>query len=112
MMWVASAHAVFYNGNDLKVWIEAHDRIATGRFQEQDFYLVGRLEGYVSAVYDNLDIRTKSSIRACYPGSLQLGQLLNIVKRYLEAHPEQWGIPANTLATQALLLACPKAEGR
>jgi hypothetical protein len=65
------------------------------------WYEVGVFRGYVAGVADAL------SSSVCSPNNTTLGQVLAIVAKYFNEHPEQWSKPANVLIATALAQAFP-----
>lgn len=100
-----ASHASFRDGHKLHSWAEADDRIAAGTATEaKDFQEAARLSGYVTGVYDF------SQRLYCGSENVNIGQILDIVKKYLVEHPDLWEERGSRIVTVALATAfpCPK----
>lgn len=91
----AVAQAEFYRGNDLK-------RLCAGTSHVQD----GICMGYVAGIYDTLI----ASRYICSFDGVTVGQLQEIVKKYINENPEKLHFPAQFLVGSALrnVFSCSK----
>ena len=94
LMFPVVAHAQFFTGNDL------HERINSELVSSRSLAL-----GYVGGV---LDAFLGSDI--CPPQQVQLGQALDVVKRWLAANPDKRHLSASVITFHALRLSWPCKE--
>jgi hypothetical protein len=65
-------------------------------------------DGYVAAISEAMGPPNGVyDFRACFPERSTRGQLVDVVKQYLDRHPEQRHLPAVTLVANALATAFP-----
>ncbi|WP_425417023.1 Rap1a/Tai family immunity protein [Oricola indica] len=88
------ASASFYDGNELIKYCRADDATAGSWF----------CMGYIASVIDVVESSTGITERfpVCLPGNVKLGQIVDVVKKYLETHPEIRHQPAAYLTIDAL----------
>ena len=87
----------FYTGNDL--WSHCSGKTA---------FDTGLCMGYVMGIADFMGTGIAiPGLRACIPSSVTAGQAQDVVKRYLEQHPEQLYYTAASIAIDALEEAFP-----
>ena len=88
----------FYTGNEL--W-----SLCSGKSD----YASGVCIGFVAGVADTLAVGTGilGLGRACFPEQVTEGQARDVVKRYLEQHPERRHYTAANLVAEALVEAFP-----
>jgi hypothetical protein len=63
--------------------------------------------GYIAAIDDAARDDALSGHRACPPPGMPLGQEIDVVKRFLTAHPEKRHFSASSLVIDALAEAFP-----
>jgi Rap1a immunity proteins len=100
------ARAVFMNGNELY-----HDcsEENSDKPQGQQMYML--CLGYISGIADGIETAEIGNRHlVCAPGEATVGQLVDIVKKYLHDHPETRHRAAGVLVFLALVQAfpCPK----
>ncbi|MEV4782112.1 Rap1a/Tai family immunity protein [Burkholderia sp. LMU1-1-1.1] len=93
----STAQAGYVTGFDLNTWGAANERIEAGRAINDDHATNNKFYGYVMGVHDALD-----GIVFCSPNNAKAGQILAVVKKYLQQHPELWSKEASLLAASAL----------
>jgi hypothetical protein len=96
------AQAGYYRGLQLKEWADADDRSRQTNPQCTDFQESSTLHGYVIGVYD-----TVAGLSVCVPAGVSGVQLMEVVKRYVNANPSKWNQPAAPLVVDALNGAFP-----
>jgi hypothetical protein len=97
------AHAdFFYDGNKLQQLAEADDRFQNGTDVGGDSYKSGSLIGYIVGVVD-----TSDNVLFCTPDNVKIGQLIDIVKKYLRDNPEKRHRPASDLVIDSLSSVFP-----
>jgi hypothetical protein len=94
----AEARADVQTGNDLY----AKCGTTSGAGIGVDFCL-----GYIAAVADVMRYEAIAGNMACIPAGAPVGQLEDIVTRFLAAHPELWHYGAQSLVAAAFSLAFP-----
>lgn len=93
----APAFAYMYDGNQL--WENCHEGTNMGR---------GFCYGYIASVADSQKaFMAKGTYHFCTPSEATLGQLSDVVKKYLGNHPQDRHHPATFLVIQALMEAFP-----
>lgn len=102
LLWSLTAQAGYVSGFDLNTWGAAHERIEAGRATPEDYPTNSKFYGYVMGVHDSLD-----GVVFCTPDNAKAGQILAVVKKYLQQHPELWSKGADLLAAAALKDAFP-----
>jgi len=103
----ADSARIFADGNALKEWGDAADRVQKGRTSsEEDLLLAAQFMGYVMALYDDR-LWNGMSRSFCVPDNATPGQLAAVVSKYVEAHPEYWTKNASLLVGWALKGAWP-----
>lgn len=102
-----SAFAGFHDGNELKKWADAYDRIDQGYARKTDHEDLMQLYGYVAGVVDS-----NHKIILCIPAGVTVRQSVAIVVKYLNKNPEQWQKEARLLTLYALapVFPCEKKE--
>lgn len=96
------AYAGFYNGNQLILLMREVEK-ATREEPKVDFSKVYEFGGYVLGVYDFLDrIGT-----VCTANTVEKGQIMAVVTKYLNDNPARWNEPAVVLVSEALRRAFP-----
>jgi Rap1a immunity proteins len=97
----ASAQEVsrFYSGNDLWSLCSGNSGIQSGLCM-----------GYVRGIADAMMVQPPgvAGRRACFPEQVTAEQARDVVKRYLEQHPEVRHYSAASLAAEALAEAFPR----
>lgn len=91
LLFPVLAHAQFFNGNDL------HDRMNDDAVTAKAIAL-----GYVGGVLDSY-----IGIDICPPSQVQLGQAVDVVKRWLAANPDKRHLSAAIITFHSLRLAWP-----
>jgi len=91
---------VFYTGNQLLNSCRAAD----GEYKDAICL------GYVAAIHDALAFDPIFNWRMCSPGGVTLGQAQDIVKAWLESHPQDRHYSASSLVAEALQDAFPCKE--
>ncbi len=94
--------AAFYNGNDLAEWNQAREVTKQHRPGGSDFLSTGMMRGYVTGVHD-----TYEGTVICAPPEATIGQMEDIVGRFVENHPEIRTQTATDLVLTALSAAFP-----
>ena len=89
------------NGNALMSMLDAYNQ------KPNDNFDAGFFAGYVSGVTETLN-----GVIWCTTGNLPLEQLLSIVSKYLDQHPEQWHMSAQYIISIALAEAYPCQPGQ
>lgn len=88
------ASAAFVTGNKLVPLWQAHQRIQKSeQLQSSDYQNSAVLMGYVQGVCDTYDD---------LPEGVTIGQLVTIVGRYLDTHPEEWHLPGSIIVRKAM----------
>ena len=63
---------------------------------------VGYCDGFIAGVTETVDLKWWDP-----PVPLKHDQLMAVVKKYIEAHPEEWDQPGSALVRKALIRAFP-----
>ena len=92
--------AGFIDGNRLMKWAMENKKSDSGL--DANYHSVGLFQGYIQGVSDSLN-----GNRFCLPRGVNVGQLGDVVIRYLEAHPEWRYYSGNALVIDALEEAFP-----
>ena len=92
----------FYDGNKLKEWADAIQRLDGNRGSSGDYQLSAQIGGYVAAVAETYD-----GDFFCLPEHVRLGQLVAVVSMYVTSHPEKWNTDARLLVMFSLRAAFP-----
>lgn len=107
---VSPVKAYFYSGNDLvelKRESEKMDRIiARADAVDVDWVKVGEYMAYILGVFD----ATRSQYDI--PDGATKGQIIAVITKYLNEHPEEWTKPAAELVQEALRKAFPAKGSR
>ena len=91
LLFPVIAHAQFFSGNDL------HDRINSDNIAAKSIAL-----GYVGGVLDaHLDVNI------CPPDRVQLGQAVDVVKKWLASNPDKRHLSAAIITFYSLKLSWP-----
>ena len=85
------------DGNNLKQYIDARNRISASRGSDRDSRDSALFSGYIMGVADTLN-----GTVLCPGEGVKLGQLIGVVAKYVETHPEDWNLPASGLVQRAL----------
>jgi hypothetical protein len=85
----------FYRGNDFRKLSEP----------EKATYLIGMWDGYMFAPAIGGKSINDQTLHDCIP-DLESDQLLAIVNKYMNEHPERWGDPMNLIVFNALPANC------
>jgi hypothetical protein len=64
-------------------------------------------QGYIAAITDAARHAPVAGHKVCGSADVTLGQMVDVVRRYLEAHPELRHFPAEDLVAEALAEAFP-----
>lgn len=104
-MLLAASSAQAYTGNDLARWVAANQRyeLAPNNATPEDYVDSAILIGYVTGVLDTLDLTGT----ICRPPQIPPRQLIAIVKKELDANPENWSGSAGSIAIIAFASAFP-----
>lgn len=95
----ACADYTFYKtGADLEKFLDASQRFDNGTAQTGDGLDDGFGMGYIIGV---LDLENASG-KLCTPPNVSVRQVVAMVRKYLDANPEQWNRDAATLVDAAL----------
>lgn len=89
------------NGNELMKLLEAYNQ------KPNDNFDAGFFAGYISGVSETLN-----GVIWCTTGNLPYEQLLSIVGKYLDQHPEQWHMSAQYIISIALAESYPCQTGQ
>ena len=89
----------FYSGNDLKRKVNSTDPFESGFSY-----------GYISAVSDSLYKSRIAGFQMCLPKEVELGQLIDVVKIFLDTHPNLLHFTASSLVAKALQDAYPCSQ--
>jgi hypothetical protein len=79
------------------------------RDAEKDYYSNGFCDGYITGVYDALQGKGKglNGVTFCPPNGVTIGQLSDIVKKWLVDNPQHRHFVADSLLVAALSEAFP-----
>ena len=72
---------------------------------EKSSYLLGMWDGFMFAPVFGGKAKNDQVLRDCIPG-LESDQLLAIVNKYMDEHPEKWGDPMGSIVFSALPPDC------
>ena len=99
------SHAAFYDGKFLATQIDAYTRAEEGRAYTSDFQRFTEVLAYIAATSDSLEGRGL----LCAAEDARIDQFVEVVRKYLKAHPEAWGKSGYEIVAAALLQAfgCP-----
>src|SRR5262245_12829484 len=92
------------------VWLLGNDLERKCNASAQDYFALGDCAGYVTAVADMMsqpEWPYSQQAKACLVSSIERGQLVAVVKRYVAAHPEQLHFTAFSVVAVALAQAFP-----
>jgi hypothetical protein len=87
----------FISGGQLHEYLAAYQRVQNGNPTGTDLTSAFEGMGYVLGVSDTLDDHV-----FCLPGATTKAQVVAIVEKYLNDHPERWQYTANSLIADAL----------
>jgi hypothetical protein len=93
-------NAYFYDGNKLVSYLREWEKAERSDPQTQ-WEHSGDYMGYVLAVFDSM------SQELCPSANVTVGQVLAVVAKFLNEHPEEWSRPAYQLVAGALRSAFP-----
>lgn len=85
----------FVTGNKFRLLSEA----------EKTSYLMGIFDGYLFTLSMSGKAKNAQTLRECIP-NVQADQLLAIVRRYMDEHPEKWGDSMGLIVFDALPTNC------
>ena len=104
LFFVASsgAFAQFMTGNDLARLSKANDRFDQRKYSETDTLASSQYFGYIEGVFDAMRHQFP-----CIPAGFVAGQLVAVVTKYLNEHPEEWSFSGNYLVSKAVKNAFP-----
>lgn len=97
-----SSASMFYDGADLKHLLDINTKIGREPVSSLDAVKVGRLQGFITGVNDTL-----SGSDFCPPKNTSLGELIAVVREYVDLNMERWDEPAVVLSVEALAKAYP-----
>lgn len=104
---VSPVEAYFYSGNDLVELKRETDKTEVGVDDVNvDWVKVREYMAYIIGVYD----ATRSQYAVPYGATR--GQIMAVVTKYLNEHPEEWTKPAAELIQEALRKAFPVKGSR
>ena len=98
----AGAASAFVTGNDLHDSLLSYDRVANHTSERFDPMAGMQAFGYIEGVAD-----ARNGIGFCISSGVTPGQIVAVTEKYLNAHPEQWNLPASPLVVAALKKAFP-----
>ena len=84
---------------------QAEDSFPAGSSTQENFRLMGNdgyCVGYIIGVTEGVDVKFWSA-----PVPIKTAQVVAVVKKYLDDHPEKWNQPASWLVRNALIEAFP-----
>lgn len=98
-MSVSAQGVTYYTGNQLMEWNSSNTALDRGRFM-----------GYVVGIVDAKSTGWESTRLSCVPSGVTVGQLQEVVHKYLKQNPQEWHLEADLLVTFAMMEAfpCPK----
>jgi hypothetical protein len=101
-----SHQANAYTGHDLDQWIASYGRLVNNTASIEDEMNSELLIGYVSGVFDALNLTET----ICPPANITLSQMIAVVKKEHINSPEKWDGGAGAIATIGLVkaFACKK----
>lgn len=94
LLMPATAFPEFFTAQHLRSLLRCTDVQCSTRDDLSD-WSVGY--GYVLGVHD-----AYTNTGVCSPDSAKAGQIVTVVKRFLDAHPEVWHLSADVLVARAL----------
>jgi hypothetical protein len=103
LLFSSAAFADVVTGSELKNWIDidANGTAASSEGSKQDWFARYRLLGFIEGVSGAMWVDGKT----CYLPSP--AQVIQATKNFLEAHPEQWGMPAALIVSTAITNTFP-----
>jgi len=99
---IHNCHAALFDGNNMKAWFEASDRVSDRRGTMDDMSEAMIMLGYIASVIDLSEGRY-----ICGAARIPMSQSVAIVRKYVEANPTQWSMSAAGLTFIALSTALP-----
>ena len=99
---MASHANMFYDGADLKHLLDIDAKIGHEPVSPLDAVKVGRLQGFITGVNDSL-----SGSEFCPPQEAKLGELIAVVREYIDINIDRWSEPAVMLVAEGLGRAYP-----
>lgn len=101
-MSVSAQGVTYYTGNQLMEWNSSNTAFDKGRFM-----------GYVVGIVDAKSRGWESTRLSCVPSvpsGVTVGQLQEVVRKYLKQNPQVWHLEADILVSFAMIEAfpCPK----
>lgn len=98
-MSVSAQGVTYYTGNQLMEWNSSNTAFDRGRFM-----------GYVVGIVDAKSRGWESTRLCCVPPGVAVGQLEEVVRKYLKQNPQEWHLEADLQVTLAMTEAfpCPK----
>ena len=97
------SHAVFFSGNRL-IEDMRHFDLANRNDPSTDYKRSTGYMSYVVGVYDTLHL---SNVVCPKSNNVTIGQVTEIVAKFLKNNPERWDEPATDLVRDALVKAMP-----
>ena len=94
LILLAATPVMAIDGNILKHYADADDKLSSS-------YGSGLFVGYV------LGVREETLSKLCIPEGVIHGQSLDVIKKYLNDHPEELHLPASALILKAIQAAWP-----
>ena len=91
---LAAVPATAIDGNILKHYADADDKLSSS-------YGSGLFVGYV------LGVKEETLSKLCIPEGVIHGQSLDVIKKYLNDHPEELHLPASDLVLKVIQTAWP-----
>ena len=96
---------IFVSSNVSAGWLAGNDLVTYAKEWKKSFdgsdnantYEVGKFQMYVAGVVDGLD-----GVSICLPENATGGQMLSIVYKYIDSHPEKWSNSALSLVYSPL----------
>jgi hypothetical protein len=98
-----SANAAFYTAGDIQKGILSHERVSQNRSLDADAQESAVMMGYIASVADEASSRNM----ACFSTGVTIGQLVAVVRNYLNAHPNIWDVNAVPVIRLAIIEAFP-----
>jgi len=95
-------YAQLKTGNDLKNWLDAESRYSNGTDRPTDIIHLSQFHGYLWGYSDTAGWR-----RHCFPEKNTTGQLIGVVRKYIQEHPEQWSDSGEVILRRAYNEAFP-----
>lgn len=99
MLWTAAA-AADYDGYELQM-------LCSAPLSTPFMLSAGMCFGYVTAIAGDLQVASVDGRRACIPKTVSSDQKQDIVKRWLDSHPEFRGLRASRAAVRAFAESYP-----